>query len=229
MNKFPILLMVISTPAWARPDWVHHSERQVMGGDIIHWGTGEAETAEIALFKARQMAIQAMVEECGGVANKNIIPRKQYADSEGGSYRAFATVSLDFQSCEAARERDGKTLENPKTAEEQSLYQKMLGLIRDPAPIPPAPVDDTASQQIGALKEEIDALRAEMRTRPQPLEHVRLPVTNSMKVYCQTQARQMRANLMAKAADYNGNVMAQPLWGDFNAYQNQQALCQRME
>jgi hypothetical protein len=221
--KYLTALLLISTPAWAdRPDWTFQTNRQVLGGDIIQWGTGSAKSPEVALFKARQMAIKTLIEECGGIANKDIIPRKQYVEDE----TAYATVSLSFDSCEQAKRGD-KRLENPKIVEEQKLYDRLLGM-NEPSEAESQILKYVQSQNQD-LRDDITRLNHRIDDRAQfVVLPVKLPATNSMKAMCLAQARNLRVNLQTKAIRYNGNAAAPELASDYQAYQQQADMCEGM-
>jgi hypothetical protein len=133
-----LLFSLLITPAYAEdapapapaPAWIYDTSRRMVGEDIVHWGTGEDTTADLALFRARHAAIKSLTEECGGIVNVDLIPRKQYATIENDKYRAYALVSLDFSSCNYAKTTDGQSqrakIENKTTLEAQRAYEKML-------------------------------------------------------------------------------------------------------
>lgn len=240
------ILILSSTCSWAgAPEWVSQTGRQVIAGDIVHWGTGDAATPDVALFKARQMAIKTLIEECGGVANKEIIPRKQYVESEGDTYRAYSLVSLDFESCQAAKSRDGKKLENPEIVEAQKLYRKLVFAEQQSSDtsilveIEHSIRDDmrnTESEhkaEIQRLSDDISSLKEGMASQVQPVtiqvQTAKLPATSSMKLYCQSQYQAMMNTLSARSIPYNGNMAAPELGGELGAAQQQRALCERME
>lgn len=232
------ILILSSTTAWSRtPDWVQHTERQVIAGDIVHWGTGDASTSDVALFKARHMAIKTLIEECGGVANKEIIPRKQYVETDGQTYRAYALVSLDFESCQEAKGRYGKKFENPELVDAQKLYRKLvfaehgndLKLLQEiERSIHDEMRDNAAAHeaQIQRLKNDVASLRADME---HPKEPVKLQATGSMKLSCQAQLRMMSNSLTMHAAAYNGNMAAPELNNEMGMVLQQRRLCERMQ
>jgi hypothetical protein len=240
--KAVVILILSSTTAWAQaPEWISHTERQVIGGDIVHWGTGSAATSDVALFKARHMAIKTLIEECGGVANKEIIPRKQYVETGLDGYRAYALVSIDFESCQAAKGRDGQKMENPEIAREQKLYDKLVFAELNPEKgnevdtlreiqrsIHDDMQDNAAAReaQIQRLTNDIASLRADMEHPTQP---VKLPATSSMKIACQAQLQMMANNLQMHATAYGGNMAAPELNNEIGAAQQQRALCERMQ
>jgi hypothetical protein len=216
-------LILVSSSAWAEaPEWVNHSGRQVIGGDIVHWGTGDAATPDVAVFKARHMAIKTLIEECGGVASKEIIPRKQYVDLVGRVYRAAATVSIEFSACDAAKGRNGKRFENPEIASEQKLYNRLVFGETDDQAKALQEVErrikedqfERASEnesQIQRLKNDVASLRADMEARQ---EAARAPAAqHSQKEMCQAQLTTLMSRITMHAAAYHGN-MADPRLGN---------------
>lgn len=235
-----LLVMLVSVTAYAQaPDWTRDSERHVYGGDIVHWGTGEAPTPEVALFKARHMAIKALVEECGGVANKDIIPRKQYVETILGGYRAFATASLVFESCDYAKTKQGsEALVNPKIAEGQKLYDELLHGVKTEAKAD-VNIEDrirdymkagqsSREQEIGELRNEIEKMKI-MIHQPIVQEQVVLPATDSMKKVCWTEYTQMQDSLTLAAADHHGNMADPSTVGQLNQLERKKNLCQRLK
>jgi hypothetical protein len=232
------ILLLVSTVAWAEtPEWVNHPGRQVIAGDIVHWGTGDAATPDVAVFKARHMAIKTLMEECGGVASKDIIPRKQYVESEPGYYRAFALVSIEFDSCDRAKGPRGKRFENPEIVEDQRLYQRLVfGNSEDQAralqEIERSIKDDTFEKaaateaQIQRLKNDVALLRAQVEN---PVQPARLPSSSSMKLACKTQLRGMASRLTQHAAQYHGNMADPGLNNELGMAMDQRDLCERMQ
>lgn len=239
MRNPVILLMLVSVSAYAQqaPDWTRDSQRHVEGGDIIQWGTGEAPTREVALFKAKQMAVRALVQECGGIANKEIIPEKQYVEEKLGSFKAFATMSLGLTECIVTRRErlpEGKkSHENPKLAEEQRMYDQLLhgkddgaleSRIRDYVNANVSSHD----QEVGYLQNQINQLKT-MITQPRAVEEVRMPASDSQKKMCWSEYEQMQNELTQDAAEYGGNMASPELSRNFNKLERKRHLCQRLK
>lgn len=236
---FFIMILGFSKVAFAEPpEWTQDSGRQVVGGDIVHWGTGDAETSEIAVFKARHMAIKTLLEECGGIANKYIVPRKQHVESSVSGYRAWALVSLDFPACEAAKKPGAHRLENSKIAEGQKLYDRLLMTNKDSDEAKKTEKEirdlirsnaEVVDEQIGTLRDEIETLRAEIHQPAPQIVPVSLPSTNTMRVMCDAQYQAMRQRMAFHSADFNGNMAAPELMEEFNEMEAQRSMCARLK
>lgn len=217
-----ILLLVSNAASAGAPEWVNHSERQVLGGDIVHWGTGDAATPDVAVFKARHMAIKTLVEECGGVASKDIIPRKQYVGSTESGYRAFALVSIDFSACDDAKVSK-KHSQNPEIVEGQKLYQKLVFGNSDQQARALQEVErrikedafERASEnesQIQRLKNDVAGLRMDME-KAQEARREPASVQPSAKRRCKAQLQLLMNRITMHAAMFHGN-MADPRMGN---------------
>lgn len=236
---FPVLAFANS------PEWINQSHRQVIGGDIVTWGTGEGSTSEIAQFKARHMAIKSIVDECG-IAHKDIIPWNNHVELSGNGYRAFAQISLTFQSCEEAKRAktdvQKQALENPKLAQGQRIYLSFIAgkhVNDDELTIKAAQdrVDQYWKQEaanqhddLQDIKTEVQKLRAELAMSRQPIEPIKIVATSSQKKICKIQARQMIQPIMMAAYQGNsghGNLANNP--AALNQMMAQQDLCDRME
>ncbi len=244
---FLLAVFLVSICSWAEsPEWIKQTGRQVISGDIIHWGTGSDSSPDIAIFKARQMAIKTMIEECGGVAI-SIIPRKQYVESDRSFFTAYALVSLDFQSCEDAKGPNGKKLENPEIREAQNTYKKIifsdkkteitiihksdedLTSVKEAQQKIQSDIQEDVENrdyQIQELKNEMAAMKLRMVTPTQP---VRLPATNSMKIMCESQYQNMMMALTLHSSAYNGNMADPALGNELGAAMVQKQMCQRLE
>jgi|GEM_PF-6064462 len=128
--RFLILFFFVSVTGYAQPDWTTDSKRRVEGSYIIHWGTGTSEQSDLAIFKAQQMAIKTIISECGGFANKEVIPEKAYSEEKDGKHVGYAKVAIPFRDCEHGK-ADGVTaaeVENPEIKKAQDLYTIMMQL-----------------------------------------------------------------------------------------------------
>lgn len=242
------LIMVNPADGKVAPEWVSQTHRQVVNGDIVHWGTGDGQTSEVALFKARHMAIGTLMEECGGLANKEIIPRKQHIESTPDGYRAYSLVSLDWDSCNQAKEPVAKQhpelFENQKTKEGQALYHQLLGGkagVNDPSERT-SEVEkrikefllqeaDIRTDELGILKEQIHRLEMAVRQNqnPAPVIPIKLPSMTSQKAQCQAEYQNMMGNLTMQAADYNGNMAAPEMSREFGRAMQKKNICGRLE
>jgi hypothetical protein len=238
-----VLGLLVSNTAFAEaPSWTRHTERQIIGSDIVHWGTGEADSSDVALFKARQMAIKALIEECGGIANKDIIPRKQYVESKAGTNVGYALVSLDFDSCQSGKGKDAKNLQNPEIMKEQAMYDKLIGVKKDTEEMKvlEKQIKDTIrsgneirQEQIGSLKNEIDYLRSKVEEQRQPAQVAQVAPSagsnDAAKQMCYGQYQAMRQQLMAYAQRYHGNVASPALFNYYNATRRQKLMCDSLK
>lgn len=238
--KLAWLFLGVILPSFAfadAPSWIDHPERRIVGGDIIQWGAGEADSPEVALFKARQAAISKLIEECGGIANKEIIPQKEYVESWNGGNRGYAQVSLEFQACQDAKGPNGPKMENPKISENQRLYMRLMGLQKgsdESKQLQQQIADQLRSsaqvrdEQIGELHNEIAGLRLEM-SHVQPQIVAAAPVASGNQMQCRSQYQMMSQQLMTHAQQFNGNVAAPALQGEYSQLMAQRDLCMEMK
>lgn len=233
-----ITAVILSTsPLHADDDsWIYHSERQVIGGDIIHWGTGVGESPEVALFKARHMAIKSIMEECGGFAHSDIIPRRQKVDISGGEYKAYAQADISFASCDEAKRGHGK--QNPKIVEGQKIYDQAISRKLMPKEDPKDDVEliekmhafmrnerDGYNHRIGALQNRISELESKARgDSPLQIAQRNYTTPTPAKQACLSQLQQMMYQ-MRQTAEPNGNEAYSPM---FNSVMQQKALCQSL-
>jgi regulator of replication initiation timing len=237
MRTALFLLMVSLTANAQPPEWTQETGRRVLGGDILHWGTGTSDTPEIALFKARQMAIQALMEECGGVASQEIVPRQQHVEPTGSGYTAFARASLEYDACERAKR--GRAKENPKIADAQKLYKELLfgktseteTKVRE---LLGAELDTIRSMtsstmdEVGTLRKEVERLQL-MVKQPVVQEQVTLPATDSQKKVCWEEYSELQQELTILAGEFNGNMADPSLVPKLNRLERKKALCQKLK
>lgn len=235
-----LLLLVPAIAFSGTPEWTQVTQREVIGGDIVHWGTGEADSQEIALFKAKHMAIRSIMEECGGFASKEIIPRKQHVEPTEKGYRAYAKVSIEWTACDRAK-RPGKDQENLKIVEGQKLYDEILhgkALSPEQKALASKDIDeqlrevvrseqDPITQAIGSLRNEIDILKQKV-SQPKVIEQVRYPAVDSQKKVCWDEYNGMMTQLTMDAGDYNGNMAAPELQREFNAAMRKKTICEKL-
>lgn len=237
--QFIIANILLGSQVYAvTPDWVQETGRSIRGGDIVHWGMGEADSAELAAFKARQSAIAAIIDECGGIANKAIVPRRQHIESNGNLFTAFAHVSIEFDACDHAKTRRAKReeIENPQIAADQKTYRELIGVTaRKPdladriAKLLEAERAKT-NQKLGAIDQKLDAISERLQERQEPqVIVVKQPIyqaTSSQRSICQIQAQAMLNAATLAAADNYGNMAGLPAYNQFMA---QQEICRSMQ
>jgi hypothetical protein len=242
-TRFIIVNILLGSQVYAAPpEWVQETGRTIKGGDIVHWGMGEANSAELASFKARQSAIAAIIDECGGIANKAIIPRKQHIEPGEGIFTAYAHVSIDFQECDFAKTRLVKKaeVENPQIAEDQKLYRELIGVTPKKADLADRIAKMLESeriktqrmidsykasndQKLNQISEQLSDIQSKMTAQPAPRI---IPSTSSQKAICQRQAQILLAQAQVAAADNYGNMAGLPIYNQLVA---QQDLCRSMQ
>lgn len=246
MDKLNMVVgfFLVTNVAWAQaPSWTQDSERHVEGGDIVHLGTGSADTPDIALFKGRQMAIKMIVEECGGVANKDIVPRKQYVEEKTkGLYVAYSQVSLEIGSCEQAKHpSQAQRFTNKKIEEEQDLYdqlmnpkvtdnkeelqkleKKITSLINNDA--------ELRDEQYRSLETQIEAMK-ERASLPRPVVvKSDMPVYNTNKAACMLELKMMAHQLAVHMGPNNSNWFATPaLTAEYNTFYSKGQECKKLK
>lgn len=251
MMRYIIPLFLISLTAYAQPVSSYKSERQIIGGDIIHVGIGLGATPELALFIARHTAIKAIVEECGGFIHKNIIPRKSHVQTYQRGYQAWAKVSIDFDDCSYGQgKKTDPRLENKKIKEGQKLYDELIrtqgmGQVVKLEEIEYRIFDwikekndkfysnvkaeqDATQEQINELRQEIETLRAEMDIKQQPIAPMKLPANDSMKQMCWAEYSQLNSLARMKASPYNMNLAHPAVRDYFNNAEMKKAICMRL-
>jgi len=244
--RFAPFLILVSLTAYAQPDWVTDTKRRVIGGDIIHWGTGRSSTSEIALFKARHMAIKAILEECGGFAHKEIVPEKRYVEKDiAGDYVAYAKVFISKQSCSYGQDKyPSKDMENKKILEGQKFYDQLLG---NTTPQEEEEIrkwileendrlwssvkseHDSTQEQINYLKQELKMLKASIKLQKRPVMPLRVPATTPMKAMCWKKYQTLIDQAMMDAAPYGANLAHPAARPMFNAAQREKQICLMME
>jgi hypothetical protein len=237
------LLVFVSLTAYGQPDWIGDTKRRVIGGDIIHWGTGLANSPEVALFMARHMAIKAIVEECGGFAHKDIVPKQRHVEPQGTQYRAFAKVFIPFSSCEYGKIRSPESWKrNVKIIEGQKFYDRLLGNVSgEEERVRQWVLDennklwsnvksehDSTQEQINALQQEIERMKATIHLQNRPVAPVAVPVQNSYKVLCWKEYQTLMDQAMMDAAPYGANLAHPAARPMFNAAERKKQICLRM-
>lgn len=232
---YPFILMLFYQSVEARPEWVDQSNRQVIGGDILHWGTGVDASAQVAVFKAKQMAIKALMEECGGVAHKDIIPWDKHVEQTREGYRAWTRVGLAFDSCDQAKGRNGKRYENPEIVRSQELYTKLLSA--DMGLLKPEEKEKVLEDVRREAQRQYDRNQHHFENRLEQLEEkinamkhptvelpAKLPATSSMKIACIKRLKQME-HVMQMKAPANGNLADPSVVDYYNRYQVEADIC----
>lgn len=123
------LLLCLIPLSWASDDWIHQQNRQFVEDRIQYWGTGFHLQEDIAIFKAKGMAIKSIGEECGGFYSKDIVIRRQKIFKEATGSRVFVHADIPYVSCNYSKTpmaKENKDLENPKFVEAQKLYDSLL-------------------------------------------------------------------------------------------------------
>lgn len=246
VSRIIVLNILLVTQVYAQtPDWIQETGRMIRGGDIVHFGMGRATTAELANFKAKQSAISAIIDECGGVANKAIVPRKQHVERDEGGFVAYAHVSIDFDACDHAKSRLTRRdeIENKQIAEDQKLYRQLLTGPKDDgleAKIRRIMAVETKriiasipdhSEKLESISEQLSEIK-EMMARPAPAP-VAAPVRAvsgmaSAKALCQQQARRLMNQATLLAADHYGNMADPSVSPAYNMAMQQQSMCEGM-
>lgn len=124
-----LLLLLLIPHSWASDDWIHQQNRQFVEDRIQYWGTGFHHQEDIAIFKAKGMAIKSIGEECGGFYSKDIVIRRQKIIKEASGSRVFVHADIPYVSCNYSKTpmaKENKHLENPKIVEAQRLYDSLL-------------------------------------------------------------------------------------------------------
>jgi len=225
--KLLILLVLASYPCFAEDlNWIHQTERQIISGDIVHWGTGTADSPDNALFKARQMATKSILMECGGFAHKDIIPRKSHVEDEGrGKWQAYAQVDISFTSCVEAKRGQGQ--ENKTIIEDQKIYANMLKgqkekmdeiEVQDMVNAHLRSLSDAEGHSSGADEEE-EKFRNINKKRKQIMEQPQ--ASSSAKQSCYRRL-QFEINQMRMQTGSNGNEAYMP---QFNGIEHQKEIC----
>lgn len=249
MRILTALLTLIPLTSYAQaPAWTANPGRQIVGGDIVQTSVGQGPTVEYAQFIARQSAIKALIEECGGVANKDIVPWSSYTTELPNGFEAWAQVSLVFVSCDYAKhnlsEIDRKRLENSKIAEEQKLYDNLMSAqlnapkSMDDALIKAAQdkVEQYLKQQattqhddINDLKQQMAIMQGQLSLMQRPIEAVKIPATNSDKKLCEVNLRHKMTRLQELAGPKNGNMADPSMREHFNEAMFNMDICARMQ
>lgn len=243
--RYTLFLIFISLTAFAQPKWIKDTKRHVRGGDIIHWGTGsDLNSPEIALFKARHMAIQTILEECGGFAHKEIVPEKRYVEKRGTFHVAWAKVYISLNACRYSRKNPSKKMENKEIVKGQRFYNKLIGnatsqereniqkwVLKEQDKIwsNVKAEHDSTQEQISALKEELKILKANIKLQKRPEVPLRVPAQNSMKESCWQEYNMMMAQARMDAAPYGANLAHPASRQAFNRAQMKGTICQRMK
>lgn len=123
-------LILGASPVLARPAWTKIHNRKVVNGHIIHWGKGEGYSIGVSSFKAENMAIQSLVNECG-IAHKEIKVFQKHSAKTRNGYSSWSRASLAFEDCQdgkksAHRPKKRSKLESPSMKKNQDLYAKLL-------------------------------------------------------------------------------------------------------
>jgi hypothetical protein len=72
-------------------------------------------------------------------------------------------------------------------------------------------------------------MQAQLNAIHQPVEPVKLPATDSMKVYCRNQYQHQMFQLQQAAGAGNGNMASPELSGQYNNAMFQFRLCERLQ
>jgi hypothetical protein len=110
-------------------NWIEQQNRVFIEDRIQYWGTGADASEEIAMFKAKGMAIKLIGEECGGFFSKEIVIRRQKIVKENYSYRAYVHADIPYVSCNYSKTpmaKNNPDLENSSIVESQKLYSSLL-------------------------------------------------------------------------------------------------------
>ena len=124
-----LLIIFMINLCSANEDWINQQNRVFIEDRIQYWGTGIDTQEDIALFKAKGMALKSIGEECGGFYSKDIVIRKLKVLKEMQNFRAFVHADIPYVSCSYSKTPMAKTnkdLENPKFVEAQKLYDSLL-------------------------------------------------------------------------------------------------------
>jgi len=123
-----------------KPEWVERgAERDTSGGMIRHYGLGtDVASKDVALFNARQNAIQATQQECAGISLKRTVPRKTWVESvydENNDekflhFQAHAVVEVSEDDCEKAQTPGKSQAEemgvNARVDGQQDIYEREI-------------------------------------------------------------------------------------------------------
>jgi len=249
-----IVLMLVSLTAYAQPSWIHDTQRRVIGGDIIHWGTGQADTSEVALFKARHMAIKAILEECGGFAHKSIVPKQRHVEQHGSGFIAYAKVYIPAIACDYGKQgHQNSGRENQRIVTGQEFYDQLMGNNHHQRYAAAKKVEariygwiqklnddfyenvkaehDATQQQLNALKRELELLRGEMDIKRNPIVEApgRIPSSSAMKQHCWAEYRDINNYVRMKASAYYMNMAHPNVREYFNQAEMKKASCLRLQ
>jgi|GEM_PF-5235497 len=135
MAFIQILVILIFSYALAQANtkvgegWIHQQNRSFIEDRIQYWGTGKDLVEELALFKAKGMAIKSISEECGGFYSKDIVIRRQKIEKEEGYFRAYVHADIPYVSCNYSKTPMAKSdpnLENKAIVGSQKLYDSLI-------------------------------------------------------------------------------------------------------
>lgn len=235
---YTLILLLIDQTCFAqdRPEWISQPNRVILGGDILHWGGSRDASEQVAMFKAKQMAIKSLLQECGGVAHKDIVPWDNYVERlAGGEFTVYARVGLSFESCQEAKGPNAKKYENQEIVKSQELYNKLLSA--DMGLLEPSEKEkimeevikeaqDQYNSNAGHLEDRIRQLEAKINAMkvPQVVLPAQLPATSSMKIACIKRLQQMEHVLQMKAPA-NGNLADPSVVDQYNRYQVEASIC----
>lgn len=122
-----------------KPEWVDKgAERDTSRGMIRHTGIGTGRDKDIAIFQARQNAIQAAQFECAGINLKKTVVRKSWVepvmdtkdDEKVAYYQGHVVVEVDEDDCDKAN-TPGKSQaeamgENERVRDAQDTYERVM-------------------------------------------------------------------------------------------------------
>lgn len=129
MRRILLLIFLISLNAIAIPKWAENSKRQIEDENISHWGLGIDKNPDVAMFKAQFSAMDSLINECGGYANKDIIITHKHIENNNGLYNAYSRARIPYVSCYYSRTpmaKDNKDLENPQLKKGMKLYYGLI-------------------------------------------------------------------------------------------------------
>jgi hypothetical protein len=124
-----LILLPLLSFCWADDAWIHQQNRQFIEDRIQYWGTGHDAHEDLAIFKAKGMAIKSIGEECGGYYSKDIVIRRLKILKEASGFRVYVHADIPYVSCNYSKTPMAKSnndLENPKIVEAQKLYDSLL-------------------------------------------------------------------------------------------------------
>lgn len=129
LSAFALAVLGGCASAPALPDWTSQPARVVDNGYIVYTGSGLEGDPGAAQLAADGTAIQDLANECSFVP-KGARVENQFRVKAKGGFEAYASVAVDFQTCEEAQQAvqpaDIKKLASAPFTDELRRYQELI-------------------------------------------------------------------------------------------------------